>query len=293
MLALVDGVPRTLRLDQFIRHWVTHQIEVIVRRTRYLLRKAEERAHILRALLKAIDQIDAVIALIRASDVGRGRPAGPDGPAGHRRDPGPGHPRHAAAQAGRAGAPAAHRRVRGADGPDRRLRGDPGLAGAAAGDRQQRAGRDRRQVRRRPADRDHRLRRRHVDRGPDRRGGRGRHDHPRRLRQADQDRPVPGAAARRQGRARRAAAARRHRRPLLRHHDPPLDPVLHQQGPGLPGQGLRAARRRPRRPRPARGQPAGLPAGRADRPGAGAARLRGRAVPGAGHLGAGWSRSRG
>jgi DNA gyrase subunit A len=67
MLALVDGVPRTLRLDQMIRHWVTHQIDVIVRRTRYLLRKAQERAHILRALLKAIDQIDAVIALIRAS----------------------------------------------------------------------------------------------------------------------------------------------------------------------------------------------------------------------------------
>jgi DNA gyrase subunit A len=68
VLALVDGVPRTLRLDQMIRYWVTHQIEVIVRRTRYLLRKAQERAHILRALLKAIDQIDAVIALIRASD---------------------------------------------------------------------------------------------------------------------------------------------------------------------------------------------------------------------------------
>jgi DNA gyrase subunit A len=67
MLALVDGVPRTLRLDQMIRHWVTHQIEVIVRRTRYLLRKAEERAHILRALIKAIDRIDEVIALIRAS----------------------------------------------------------------------------------------------------------------------------------------------------------------------------------------------------------------------------------
>src|SRR5262245_21348519 len=68
MLALVDGVPRTLRLDQMIRYWVAHQIEVIVRRTRYLLRKAQERAHILRALLKAIDQIDAVIALIRASE---------------------------------------------------------------------------------------------------------------------------------------------------------------------------------------------------------------------------------
>jgi DNA gyrase subunit A len=68
MLALVDGVPRTLRLDQMVRHWVTHQIEVIVRRTRYLLRKAQERAHILSALIKAIDRIDEVIALIRASE---------------------------------------------------------------------------------------------------------------------------------------------------------------------------------------------------------------------------------
>jgi DNA gyrase subunit A len=67
MLALVDGVPRTLRLDECIRHYVAHQIEVIVRRTRYKLRKAEERAHILRGLLKAIDRIDEVIALIRAS----------------------------------------------------------------------------------------------------------------------------------------------------------------------------------------------------------------------------------
>jgi DNA gyrase subunit A len=68
MLALVDGVPRTLRLDQLIRHWVTHQIDVVVRRTRYLLRKAQERAHIVRALLKAIDRIDEVIALIRGSE---------------------------------------------------------------------------------------------------------------------------------------------------------------------------------------------------------------------------------
>ena len=68
MLALVNGVPRTLRLDQLVRHWVTHQIEVVVRRTRYLLRKAQERAHIVRALLKAIDRIDEVIALIRGSE---------------------------------------------------------------------------------------------------------------------------------------------------------------------------------------------------------------------------------
>ncbi|MEU2408088.1 DNA topoisomerase (ATP-hydrolyzing), partial [Streptomyces rubiginosohelvolus] len=68
MLALVDGVPRTLSIDAFIRHWVTHQIEVIVRRTKFRLRKAEERAHILRGLLKALDAIDEVIALIRRSN---------------------------------------------------------------------------------------------------------------------------------------------------------------------------------------------------------------------------------
>ncbi|GHF10588.1 DNA gyrase subunit A [Amycolatopsis deserti] len=67
MLALVDGVPRTLRLDQVVRHYVKHQIEVIVRRTRFRLRKAEERAHILRGLVKALDQLDEVIALIRRS----------------------------------------------------------------------------------------------------------------------------------------------------------------------------------------------------------------------------------
>jgi DNA gyrase subunit A len=67
MLSIVDGVPRTLRLDELIRHYVLHQIEVIQRRTRYRLRKAEERAHILRGLAKALDQLDAVIALIRSS----------------------------------------------------------------------------------------------------------------------------------------------------------------------------------------------------------------------------------
>ena len=70
MLALVDGVPRTLSLDAFIRHWVSHQIDVIARRTAYLKREAEERDHILQGLLKALDAIEEVIRLIRAS---RGR----------------------------------------------------------------------------------------------------------------------------------------------------------------------------------------------------------------------------
>jgi DNA gyrase subunit A len=67
MLALVDGVPRTLPLSAFIRHWVDHQMDVIRRRTAFRLRKAEEEAHILRGLLKALDDLDEVIALIRRS----------------------------------------------------------------------------------------------------------------------------------------------------------------------------------------------------------------------------------
>ncbi len=67
MVALVDGVPRTLPLDGFVRHWVTHQIEVIQRRTLYRLRKAEEEAHVYRGLVRALDALDEVIALIRRS----------------------------------------------------------------------------------------------------------------------------------------------------------------------------------------------------------------------------------
>ncbi len=67
MLALVDGVPRTLPLDAFVRHWVDHQIDVVVRRTEFRLRQAQERIHILRGLLKALDRLDEVIALIRRS----------------------------------------------------------------------------------------------------------------------------------------------------------------------------------------------------------------------------------
>jgi len=67
MLAIVDGIPRTLPIDGFITHWIDHQIEVIVRRTTFRLRKAEERAHILRGYIKALDALDEVIALIRRS----------------------------------------------------------------------------------------------------------------------------------------------------------------------------------------------------------------------------------
>ncbi|WJZ01329.1 DNA gyrase subunit A [Corynebacterium freiburgense] len=68
MLSIVDGVPRTLRIDQMIRYYVEHQIDVIVRRTQYRLNEAEKRAHILRGLVKALDMLDEVIALIRSSE---------------------------------------------------------------------------------------------------------------------------------------------------------------------------------------------------------------------------------
>ncbi|MBX6390800.1 MAG: DNA topoisomerase 4 subunit A, partial [Frankia sp.] len=76
MLAIVDGVPRTLRLDQLIRYYVEHQIDVIVRRTRYQLRKARERLHVLEGLLIALDHLDDVITLIRnaeSAEVARGQ----------------------------------------------------------------------------------------------------------------------------------------------------------------------------------------------------------------------------
>ena len=151
MLALVDGVPRTLTIDQFISNWVTHQIEVIQRRTRYRLRKAEEDAHIQRGLVKALDALDEVIALIRRSpDVDEAR-AGLmelleiDELQAHA------HPRHAAAPAGRPRAPEDHRPAGRARADHRRPRGHPGQRRPAAADRHRRAGRDRREVRRRPA----------------------------------------------------------------------------------------------------------------------------------------------
>jgi len=68
MLALVDGVPRTLNLAQALIHYILHQVEVVTRRTQFRLRKAESRAHIVEGLLKAIDMLDQVIATIRGSE---------------------------------------------------------------------------------------------------------------------------------------------------------------------------------------------------------------------------------
>ena len=112
MLALVDGVPRLLDLQAAIKEYVNHQRDVVRRRTEYRLRKAQERAHIVVGLVKALDMIDAVIALIRgAADVDTAR-TGPDGGAVRvLRGPGELHPRHAAPPAHPARGPEAARRA--------------------------------------------------------------------------------------------------------------------------------------------------------------------------------------
>ena len=95
MVALVDGVPRTLNLVQALQAYIDHQVEVIRRRTEFRLRQGPDRAHIVEGLLKALDMIDAIIALIRGSE---DRPAARDGadggPVRVQRDPGQAHPGH-------------------------------------------------------------------------------------------------------------------------------------------------------------------------------------------------------
>ena len=128
-VALVDGVPRTLGLRDMLQHYLDFQREVVTRRSKYELRKAEARAHILQGYLVALDNLDAVIALIRgSSDTDAAREGlmqrvRPD------RDPGPGDPRPPPARADRARAQAGRGRARRPPGADRRAAGDPGRRG--------------------------------------------------------------------------------------------------------------------------------------------------------------------
>ncbi len=268
MLALVDDVPRTLSLDKFVRHWVDHQLDVVVRRTRYLLAEAEKRAHIYRGYVKALDALDAVIALIRRS------PSADQAKGGLMELLDIDEEQALAILALQLRRLAALERQEIVDelvkleamiADYRDILGSPErqrlIVSTELGDIVERHG-DERRTRIVP------VRGRHGRRGPDPGRGDGRHHHPRRLRQAHPQRQLPGPAPRRQGGARGTAAQRRRGRALLRHHDPPLAAVLHQPRPGLPGQDLRAARGRTRRQGPARGEPDGLPARRDHRPGA-------------------------
>jgi DNA gyrase subunit A len=240
MLAIVDGVPRTLRLDQFVEYYVAHQVDVIVRRTRFQLRRAEERAHILRALGKALDRLDDVIALIRSSasaeaarsglmelldideiqavailDMQLRRLAALERPADPRR-------------AGRAEREIADLQAILAD-PARQRR----IIGEELGEIVERYGDERRT----------RIIAFEGDMSAEdliaqedvvvtvTRGGYAKRT------KTDLYRSQRAAAAA----CRAQPEAGRHRRALLRHDDPPLAAVLHRPGPGLPGQGARAA----------------------------------------------------
>ncbi len=241
MVALVDGVPRTLSLKELIHHYVGHQREVVTRRTQYELRRAEARAHILEGLLIALDNLDAVIELIRASADTRRRPRRADRQVRALRGAGPGDPRHAPRAAHGAGVRQGALRARRADRADRRPAGDPGRSGADRRRRRRGARRARAALRRRAAHRDHPLRGRHEHRGHDRRPADGDLDHPLGLRQAAAAGDLPPAApGRHRGDGDGPQGGRLHRAPahLL---DARLDAVLHQPRQGLPAQGLRAA----------------------------------------------------
>jgi DNA gyrase subunit A len=283
MLALVDDVPRTLRLDQFISYWISHQVEVIVRRTRFRLRRAQEQAHILRGLVKALDMLDEVITLIRGSQDAEAARTGlmalldiDEVQATYILD----------TQLRRLAAMERQKTIDRLADLQRQIEDLEDVL--AKPERQReiislRARGDRREVRRRPAHQDHRGRRRPERRGLHRRRGRGRHDHARRVREAHQGRPVPDPASWRPRCPWRVAPRGRRGRAPVRDHVAPLDPVLHDEGSRVPDQGVAAPRRQPRRQGRSRGWPAELPAGRADRAGAGDQVVRGRVVPPVGH----------
>ena len=241
MVALVDGVPRTLSLRELIHHYVEHQREVVTRRTQYELRRAEARAHILEGLLVALDNLDAVIKLIRAStDPDAARDGLIDEVRALARA-GAGDPRHAPAAPDRARGRQSPRRARRPDGADRRAAGDPRRRGEGDGAGQGGAGRNRRVLRRRAPHRTGPLRGRRRDRGHDRRPADGDLADRLRLRQAAAAGDLPPAAPRRRrGDGDEPQRGRLHRPPphLL---DPRLPALLHQPRQGLPAQGLRAA----------------------------------------------------
>ena len=209
-LAIVENQPRVLPLHDLLRHFVDHRKVVVIRRTQFDLKKAEERAHLLRGLALALANLDLVIKIIRASkdpqeartrlsaevsmtrsaprevhrQLARGRGGqGQPGPA-PRRDPGAGHPGHAPPPPDGPRAGEDRRRVQGSPRADREAARDPGLREARPRDHRRRAPADPQAVRRRAADGDRGRGHGHRHRGPHRRRGHGHHRVPRRLHQA-------------------------------------------------------------------------------------------------------------
>ena len=197
MVALVDGIPRTLSLREVISAYVNHQREVIVRRTKFELSEKERRAHILEGLLIAIDNLDAVIELIRAS---RDRESARTELMDALRalaGAGDGDPRPAPVAAHRARVRRDPRRARRRRRAHQGAARDPRRRDARPGPHQGGARRDRRALRGRPAHGDHGLRGRDRHRGPDRRPADGHHDHQDRLHQVAAADDLPQAAPRR------------------------------------------------------------------------------------------------
>ena len=247
MLALVDGVPRTLNLAEMVGYYVDHQVDVVTRRTRYELRRAEERDHIVLGLLIALDHLDEVIKIIRAS---------PDADTARTglmkkfklRDPGEPHPGHAAAPPHQARARGARQGAHGAPREDQVLQLAAEGPEEAPRGHQGRAARDPQEARRRAPHEDHGRRGRLRRRGPHRRGGRDHHRQPRRLREAAAGGLVPAAGPRRQGRPGPEPQGRGRGQARLHDDHAPLDAVLHHEGPRVPREGARdpGVGRRPR-----------------------------------------------
>ena len=278
-VALVDNVPRTLPLRGVIHFYVQHQREVIVRRAKHELRTLEAQVHRLEGLLIALENLDAVIELIRGS---RDRDAAREGLIerfGAHPHPGPGDPRAAPAAADRARGRLDQARAR------RQGRAHPRAARAARrrgqGLRPDQGGaaRDLRALRRRAPHRDHPRRGRRRHRGPDRRPADGHRDHALGLHQVPAARHLPHAAPRRGRRHRHGHEGRRLHRAPLRVLDARLPAVLHQPRQGLPLEGLRAARGRPHVQGPLPRQRAAAARGRARAVRAGHARLLGVRLP--------------
>ncbi len=283
MVALVDNVPRTLSLLELIHHYVEHQREVVTRRTQYELRRAEARAHILEGLLIALDNLDAVIKLIRGSADPDAARDGPDREVRALARAGAGDPRHAPAAAHRAGVRQGARRARRPARADRRAADDSRRRGAGARPGQGGARRDHRVLRRRAPHRNRPLRGRRRDRGHDRRPADGDLADRLRLREAAAARHLPPAAPRRRRRDGDEPEGGRLHRPPPHLLDPRLPALLHQPRQGLPAQGLRATGGIADRQRKRPGQLAAAARRRAGDGGDPDPRLQGEQVPGFRH----------